>query len=119
MMYSLASFSNSDMTECASELRKLGVEALSIGPSNSSKSFMWQRPRQPVVPAQEKCLIPFGIEWALGCGGVLPSKEFFTVILFSRQGISRETAELFNPLALSVKLALLLFDGSGSIRSLN
>lgn len=29
-MYSLASFSNSDMTECASEFRKLGVGALSV-----------------------------------------------------------------------------------------
>ena len=69
------------------------------------------------LPAQEEFVIPFGIESVLGFGGVLPSKEFFTVILFSKQKISCETAELFKPLALSVKLALLPFDGSGSKRS--
>jgi two-component system, NtrC family, sensor kinase len=73
----------------------------------------------PFVPAQEEFVIPFGIESVLGFGGVLPSKEPFTVILFSKQKILRETAELFKPLAMSVKLALLPFDGSGSKRSLN
>ena len=73
----------------------------------------------PFVPAQEEFVIPFGIESVLGFGGVLPSKEFFTVILFSRVGISRETAELFKPLAASIKLALLPFDGSSSKRSIN
>jgi PAS domain-containing protein len=72
----------------------------------------------PFVPAQEEFVIPFGIQSVLGFGGVLPSKELFTVILFSKQKISRETAELFKPLALSVKLALLSFDGSGSQRSI-
>ena len=72
----------------------------------------------PFVPAQEEFVIPFGIESVLGFGGVFPSKEFFTVILFSRQKISRETAERFKPLAMSVKLVLLPFDGSGSRRSI-
>ena len=67
----------------------------------------------PFIPAQEEFVIPFGIESVLGFGGVLPSKEFFTVILFSKQKISRETAELFKPLATSIKLALLPFDGGG------
>jgi len=73
----------------------------------------------PFVPAQEKFVIPFGIESVLGFGGVLPSKEFFTIILFSKQKISREAAELFKPLAKSVTLALLPFDGRGSKRSIN
>ena len=72
----------------------------------------------PFVPAQEEFVIPFGIESVLGFGGVLPSKELFTVILFSKQKISRETAELFKSLALSLKLALLPFDGSSSTRSI-
>ena len=72
----------------------------------------------PFVPAQEEFVIPFGIESVLGIGGVFPSKEFFAVVLFSKQKISPETAELFKPLALSVKLALLPFDGSGSTRSI-
>jgi hypothetical protein len=66
----------------------------------------------PFVPAQEEFVIPFGIESVLGFGGVLPSKELFTVIMFSKQKISRETAELLKSLAQSVKLALLPFDGS-------
>ncbi|HSQ51908.1 MAG TPA: PAS domain S-box protein, partial [Nitrospiraceae bacterium] len=70
------------------------------------------------LPAQEEFVIPFGIESVLGFGGVLPSKELFTVILFSKQKISRETAELFKQLALSVKLALLPFDQSSSKRSI-
>lgn len=73
----------------------------------------------PFLPAQEEFVIPFGIESVLGFGGVLPSTELFTVILFSKQKISRETAELFKPLALSVKLALLPFDGTSSTRSIN
>jgi hypothetical protein len=72
----------------------------------------------PFVPAQEEFVIPFGIESVLGFSGLLPSKEFFAVILFSKQKISRETAELFKPLAMSIKLALLSFDGGGSKRSI-
>jgi PAS domain S-box-containing protein len=71
----------------------------------------------PFVPAQDEFVIPFGIESVLGFGGVLPSKEFFTVILFSRVRISRETAELFKRLAVSVKSALLPFEGSSSKHS--
>ena len=72
----------------------------------------------PFLPAQDEFVIPFGIESVLGFGGVLPSTELFTVILFSKQRISRETAELFKPLAKSVESALLPFEGSGSTRSL-
>ena len=72
----------------------------------------------PFVPAQEEFVIPFGIESVLGFGGVLPSNEFFVVILFSRVRISRETVELFKPLAKSVTSALLPFEGRGSKRSL-
>ena len=71
------------------------------------------------LPAQDEFVIPFGIESVLGFGGVLPSTELFTVILFSKQKISRETAELFKPLALSVESALLPFDGRGSTRSIH
>ena len=73
----------------------------------------------PFLPAQEEFVIPFGIESVLGFDGVLPSKEFFTVIRFSKQKISRERAELCKPLAKSVTLALLPFDGRGSnVRSI-
>ena len=109
-------------------LQQLGVELKSKTQPDSDLLVDWTEQTLNVfhvteakgstfVPAQEEFVIPFGIESVLGFGGVLPSKELFTVILFSKQKISRETAELFKPLALSVKLALLPFDGSGSQRS--
>jgi hypothetical protein len=72
----------------------------------------------PFLPAQKEFVIPFGIESVLGFGGVLPSNEFFVVILFSRVRISRETVELLKLLAMSVESALLPFEGRGAKRSL-
>ncbi len=65
----------------------------------------------PSIPAQDEFVVPFGIESVLGFGGVLPAGDLFAVNLFSRVPISRATAELFRPLALHVKLAVLPFDG--------
>jgi hypothetical protein len=110
-------------------LQQLGVELESKSQPESDRPVDWTEHTLDVfhvaeakgslfVPAQEEFVIPFGIESVLGFGGVLPSKEFFTVILFSKQKISRETAEMFKPLAKSVTLALLSFDGRGSKRSI-
>jgi hypothetical protein len=110
-------------------LQQLGVELSSKTQPESDLLVDWtehtfnvfhvaEAKGSPFVPAQEEFVIPFGIESVLGFVGVLPSKEFFTVILFSKQKISRETAELFKPLATSIKLALLPFDGGGSKRSI-
>ncbi len=60
---------------------------------------------------QEEFVVPFRIESALGVGGMLPSGDLFALTLFSKTSIPRATADLFAPLALSVKLALLPFDG--------
>jgi hypothetical protein len=65
----------------------------------------------PYVPAQEEFVVPHGVQSVLGLGGVLATGDLFVVILFSRVALSRETAELFKPLALSVKLAVLPFAG--------
>ncbi len=111
-------------------LQQLGVELTSQIQPESDRFVDWtqhtldvfhvaEAKGSPFVPAQEEFVIPFGIESVLGFGGGFPSKEFFTVILFSRVRISRETAELFKPLALSVKLALLPFDNNGSKRSIH
>jgi len=54
--------------------------------------------------------VPFGIRSVIGFGGMLPSGNLFAVILFTKVPIPRETADLFRPLALSVKLAILPFD---------
>jgi hypothetical protein len=63
----------------------------------------------PYVPAQEDFVLPWGIRSVLGFGGLLPTGQLFAVILFAKCPISRETAEMFKPLALSVKLAVLPF----------
>ncbi len=59
---------------------------------------------------QKEFIIPFGIESVLGVGGMLPSGDLFALVMFSKIPIPRATADLFAPLALSVKLALLPFD---------
>lgn len=63
------------------------------------------------VPAQEKFVIPYGIRSVLGFGGILPSGNLFVIITFSTRELCREKADLFKTLALSVKLAVLPFDG--------
>jgi hypothetical protein len=63
------------------------------------------------VPAQEDFVIPCGIRSVLGFGGMLPSGNLFVVILFAKVRIGRDVAEMFRPLALSVKLAILPFEG--------
>lgn len=69
----------------------------------------------PFVPAQEEFVKRYAIRSALGFGGMLPLGDLFTVILFSRVPVRREVAELFRPLALSTKLALLSFVGSPTL----
>ena len=63
----------------------------------------------PSIPAQAEFVIPHGVRSVLGFGGMLPSHGLFAVILFSRVPIARNTAELFRPLAVCVKLALMPF----------
>lgn len=66
----------------------------------------------PYIPAQQEFVVPCGIRSVLGFGGLLPSGEMFTVIMFFKVPVDRETAALFKPLSLSVKMALLPFDGA-------
>lgn len=73
----------------------------------------------PYVPAQEDFVLPYGIRSVLGFGGMLPGREIFAVILFSRESIPRPVAEMFRPLALSVKLSLLSAGGSSLSASNN
>jgi hypothetical protein len=61
------------------------------------------------LPAQQTFVERYGIRSVVGMGGLLPSGEYFAVILFTRVTVSREVAELFRTLALSVKLAFLPF----------
>jgi two-component system NtrC family sensor kinase len=61
----------------------------------------------PHIPAQQQFVIPHKVRSVLGFGGVLPDGDLFAVITFTRVSLPPEVAELFKPLALSVKLALL------------
>lgn len=66
----------------------------------------------PYIPAQSTFIIPMAIRSVLGFGGMLPTGNLFTVILFAKTPIARETAEAFKTLALNVKMALLPFSES-------
>ena len=63
----------------------------------------------PHIPAQTDFVVPVGIRSVLGFGGLLPPGDLFAVILFSKVPIPRQTSELFKPLALSAKVAVLPF----------
>lgn len=63
----------------------------------------------PHVPAQTGFVVPFGIRSVLGFGGLLSSGAFFSVLLFARIAVPRETADLFKTVALSVKVTLLSY----------
>ena len=65
----------------------------------------------PCVPAQKDFVLLHGVKSVLGFGGLLPLGDLFAVILFSRVPIHKATAELFKPLALSAKLAIVPFAG--------
>jgi hypothetical protein len=67
----------------------------------------------PYVPAQADFVVPCGIRSVVGFGGMLPLGDLFAVILFTTVPLAREIADLFRPLALSVKLALLPFASTG------
>jgi len=63
-----------------------------------------------MIPDQENFVKPQGVKSALGFGGVLPSGNIFTVILFSNVYISPEIANLFKTLALAVKFSVISFE---------
>ena len=62
------------------------------------------------VPDQKSFVIPYGIKSVLGFYGMLPSGSLFTVIIFFKSNIPKETTEYFKTLLLNVKLAILPFD---------
>ncbi|OGT97735.1 MAG: hypothetical protein A2X80_09785 [Geobacteraceae bacterium GWB2_52_12] len=62
------------------------------------------------IPAQEEFVIPHGIRSVLGFGGILPSGDIFTIIMFLKVGITQDVATHFKTLSLNVKMALLPFD---------
>lgn len=69
------------------------------------------------IPVQQSFVIPYGVRTVLGFGGMLPSGEVFILVMFTRVKLPREKAELFKPLAISVKTALIPFDFGTIFRS--
>ncbi|MDC3953713.1 hypothetical protein [Polyangium jinanense] len=61
----------------------------------------------PYVPAKASFVERYGIRSVVGCGGILPSGQMFAVLLFSKVHVEPATAQLFRPLALAIKLAIL------------
>jgi hypothetical protein len=70
-----------------------------------------EAPGSADIPAQREFVVPYGIRSVLGFGGLMPPGELFATILFSKTHIPRAVADLFKPLALNVKVALLPFAG--------
>ncbi len=64
----------------------------------------------PYVPMQEGFVGKYGIKSVLCFGGMLPSRDLFAVIVFSKIPVPREAAALCKSLALSLKTSLLAFD---------
>jgi signal transduction histidine kinase/ActR/RegA family two-component response regulator len=65
----------------------------------------------PFIPDQSTFVTTYGIKSVIGCGALLPSGNLFAIVVFSRQQIPQNTEELFRPLAMSMKSALVCFDG--------
>ncbi len=62
-----------------------------------------------MIPDQVNFVKTQGIKSVLGFGGLLPSGNFFAVILFSKVKISQQTANLFKTLALAVEFSVTFF----------
>ncbi len=64
----------------------------------------------PYIPSQKSFVIPFGVKSVIGFGGLLPSGDMFTILMFLRVIVPHTMVELIRPLALNVKTAILPFD---------
>jgi hypothetical protein len=63
----------------------------------------------PYIPAQQEFVVRHGIASVLGIGGMLPSGDFFAVILFSTVHVPANVADRFRTLALDVKASFTKF----------
>ncbi|HEV7824754.1 MAG TPA: GAF domain-containing SpoIIE family protein phosphatase [Mycobacteriales bacterium] len=62
--------------------------------------------RSDLVPARE-FVVAHGIRSVVGCGGILPTGNVFSVVLFSHVTIDAAAAEMLRAVGVSVRLALL------------
>jgi two-component system NtrC family sensor kinase len=63
-----------------------------------------------IIDSQQEFTVAHNIKSLVGFGGVLPSGNFFSVMLFLRSAISHQAALAFRPFALNTKIALMPFD---------
>ncbi|MGB3788248.1 MAG: hypothetical protein WA949_09565 [Phormidesmis sp.] len=61
------------------------------------------------IPAQRQFVEPYGIKSVLGFGGMLPSGNLFSIILFSKVKIAEPSAHLFKTLPLNIKMSVTPF----------
>ena len=64
----------------------------------------------PYVPAQDDFIKKYGVKSVLGFGSILPSGNVFTLIIFTKVKVGRKAANLFNSLALNVKMLIMPFE---------
>jgi len=64
----------------------------------------------PYIPAQDDFVKKYGVKSVLGFGSILPSGNVFTLIIFSKESVDQQTANLFNSLALNVKMLIMPFE---------
>jgi hypothetical protein len=57
----------------------------------------------PYIPAQDDFVRRYGISSVVGFGGMLPTGDLFSIILFSTVRVTPESADRFKSLALDVK----------------
>ena len=63
----------------------------------------------PYIPDQADFVKPYGIHSVLGFGGLLPNADLWTIIMFSRLPISKETAASFRRIASGLTVTLIPF----------
>ena len=78
--------------------------------TNFNVFFVPEAVGSPYVPAQSEFVIPCDIKSVVSFGGMLLSGNIFAVIMFLKIAVKAEIADMFQNMALSVKLATLSFD---------
>lgn len=71
----------------------------------------------PLLPAQQEFVLPYKVRSVIGFGGYLGGEDsLFATVIFSRVPIPPESAELFRPLSLSVRMRLEKSQGGHATR---
>jgi hypothetical protein len=80
-----------------------------LGRRSYNVFFVPQAAGSSSIPAQD-FVARENIASVLGIGGMLPSGDLYSIVLFSRVSIPPDVAEMFKTVALNVKLSILPFE---------